>query len=62
MNWDQIERKWSAMTQRVRMDFCAPIEKQAESQTSRQGSTSAGRIMLSDIKTENVMPKRTLQL
>jgi len=62
MNWDQIESKWSAMTQRVRMDFCARIEKQAEKQTSGQGGTSAGRVMLSDTKTDNVMPKRTLQL
>lgn len=62
MNWDQIESKWSAMTQRVRMDFGGRIEKQSEKISSGQGAASAGRVMLSDSKTDSVMPKRTLQL
>ncbi len=61
MNWDQIESKWSAMTQRVRVEFGRTGEWQADVLGSRIAGPSLAAGVLGDVAVDRKVPSRTPQ-
>ncbi len=62
MNWDQIERKWSAMTRRVRVDWGGETGKEQQATGSGREIAAVGIVMLQETRPEPVMPKRTVRM
>lgn len=56
MNWDQIERKWAAMTRRVQVGWERPLPK-AQPQTDKSKiTTGTGAIVSADRRAARRIP------
>lgn len=61
MNWDQIESKWSAMTERVRMGWGSETGNERQAAGAGRAITTVEIVMLQETGAEPVVPKRTVQ-
>lgn len=61
MNWDQIEKNWSAMTQRVRVEFGRTGEWRADVLGSRTAGPSLAAGVIGEVAVDRKAPSRTPQ-
>jgi hypothetical protein len=62
MNWDQIERKWSAMTMRVRVDWGGETGKEQKATGSSRGITTVAVVMVQETGPERVVTKQAVRV